>query len=134
MSRLVARTATVLALALAACGDDDPPTTGGETLLTSPASVTGIAGGDGSQRLYRIVVPAGATEINVTTTGGTGDVDVYLRAAQPPSLTVFDCRSDAVDNEEFCSLLSPAAGNWYIMLFGFEAYSGVTLSATVSTP
>jgi hypothetical protein len=103
------------------------------TLLVSGVPVAGISGAEDSQRLYRIAVPAGATQLDVRTSGGSGDVDLYVRRGQPPSSAAVDCWSEGVATDESCTIPTPAAGDWYILLVGFEAYSGVTLTATVST-
>lgn len=105
------------------------------TLLTSGVSVTGIAGAEGSQALYRIVVPAGKTSLAVTTSGGTGDADILVKRGTPPSYGSGDedCMSEfAGTNNENCTISSPAAGDWYITVVGYTAFSGLTLRATVS--
>ena len=135
-----ALTGLLLAAGLAACGggdgtgpDGDGDGDGGTgTLLTSGTPLTGRSGGEGDETVYRIVVPTGATLLTVTTTGGTGDLDLYVRRDQVPTESTYDCQSSGGDNTESCELDSPAAGTWYIMLQGFEAYSGVTLVATVT--
>lgn len=124
--------------ALAACSDGGGtgPGDGGDgdgTALTSGSPIGSRSGSEGSTTLYRITVPSGATLLTVTTSGGTGDVDLYVREGQAPTASSYDCESAGGDNEEICELELPAAGTWYIMLEAFEDYSGVTLTATVST-
>ena len=124
-------------LVSAGCGGDDdkdPLTPGDATLLTSGTAVTGISGSENSLRLYKIVVPSGAAELTVATTGGTGDMDLYVRHGAVPTVTESDCESFGPDNDELCSIPSPPAGDWFILLEGFEAYSGVSLTATVIMP
>jgi bacterial leucyl aminopeptidase len=122
---------------LAACGGDGTgPGDDGDgngTALTSGTPVGGRSGDEGNTTLYRITVPNGATLLTVTTTGGTGDVDLYVREGQAPTVSSYDCESAGGANEELCEMEDPAAGTWYIMLEAFEDYSGVTLTATVST-
>ena len=136
-ARLAARAALmlslVLSLGLVGCGDKDPTGPTG-TLLTSGTPVTSISGVEDSQKVYRIAVPAGAAQLSVVTTGGTGDADIYVRRGRPPTLLTHDCTSDDLSNEESCVIPSPASGDWYIMIEGFEAYSGLTLTATVTQP
>ena len=64
--KLLGRAATTLALA-AIAGCSDEPTGLGAELITSPAMVTQLTGGADSQRFYRIVVPAGATQLSQLT-------------------------------------------------------------------
>ena len=107
------------------------PTT---TALTSGVALTNQSGAASSSRYFSINVPAGATSLTVTTSGGTGDVDLLVRHNAFPTITTSTCESSNFDNAESCVVASPAAGTWYVMLYGFEAYSGVTLTATVAGP
>ena len=136
LARLGTRIALMFSLVLfpglVGCGDKDPTGPSG-TLITSGTPVTNISGAEDSQKVYRIAVPAGAGQLSVVTSGGTGDADIYVRRGQPPTaLSVDDCVSDDISNEESCVIASPASGDWYIMIVGFEAYSGLTLTATVT--
>ena len=136
MTRFLARTALVLSLALTiACGDDDPTGPSVTATLVSGTPVTSISGGVDSQKLYKIPITAGATRLMVTTSGGSGDVDILVRRGSPPTETsVDDCGSFGQTNTESCDVPNPAAGDWFILLYGAEAYSGVTLTATVTRP
>jgi len=105
-----------------------PPT------LTSGVAVTGLSStaARGSTRLWKIIVPAGKTNLSVTLSGGTGDVDLYIRQGTPPTVSSFACASENGGNNELCSVNNPAAGTWYVMLGLWDPYSGVTLRATVT--
>lgn len=108
-----------------------PPGTG--TLLTSGQPLTNLSGAEDSEAVYRVNVPAGATRLVVTTQGGAGDVDLFLLFGAPDQSGEPVCASENYDNSEECTVNAPAAGVWYIVLLGWEAYSGVTLLATVET-
>jgi hypothetical protein len=129
----------LLAASLAACSDgatgpgEDNGDGGTGTLLASGTPLANRAADEGDETVYRVVVPDGATSLVVTTSGGSGDLDLYVRRGQTPTESTYDCQSSGGDNDERCELDSPAEGTWYIMLQGFEAYSGVTLIATVTT-
>jgi len=92
------------------------------------------SGARGSTVLYRIFVPPGKTNLTVTLAGGSGDVDLYLRRATPPTLSSFTCASENAANNESCSIANPATGTWYILLGLWDAYAGVTLRATFTPP
>lgn len=134
MTRSLACVALALSLVVAGCGDDDDPISPpSATVLTSGTPVTNIGGSTDSEKLYRITVPAGATELLVTTRGGDGDVDMAVnRGARPTPSTDNACEEFGFDNDETCSVASPASGEWYILLIGAETYSGVTLTATIT--
>jgi len=101
-----------------------------ETPLTNGVPLTGLSGAAASETFYRIDVPAGQDDLEILTTGGTGDVDLYVRRGALPTTTSYDYRPYKVGNEETVAVTSPAAGTWYIMLRGYASYAGVTLKAT----
>jgi hypothetical protein len=136
MNRFLARSALVLSLAFMGCSGDDKNPIGPEdegTLLTSGVAVANISGGT---NLYRIPVTTGATRLTVTTAGGTGDADLWVRFGAPPTpISNDECNSIGDDNNETCVQEPPAVGTWYIMVVpGNSNYSGVTLTATVTRP
>jgi large repetitive protein len=98
--------------------------------LVNGVAVTGIGGEAGSTRTYAINVPAGASQLTVVMSGGTGDADLYVRHGALPQEYVYDCRPFRPGNEETCTFTPPAAGYWYIMLRGYEDYADVSLVAT----
>ena len=104
------------------------------TRITNGATLADLAGALNSQRLYLITIPAGATRLLVTTTGGAGDVDLFVRAGAPPTLDLATCVSGSPTAAETCIISAPQSGDWYIMLHGYTAYSGVTLRVTYDEP
>ena len=110
--------------------------------LDGNATLSGLSGVIGSETFYRVTIPAGTPSFSVSTSGGTGDVDLYLRRGQPAVCQVndlvlqpclYDTRSATTGNSETIRITNPAAGDWYIDLSGYAAYSGVTLT-TVGPP
>ena len=79
---------------------------------------------------YFIDVPAGATDLNVTMAGGTGDSDLYVRFGDLPTDSEYDCRPYLFGNNEVCDIADPQAGRWYVRIDGFSASTGVSLTAT----
>jgi hypothetical protein len=100
------------------------------TALSNGVPVTGLAGATGSQVYYKIDVPAGQASLVIATSGGTGDLDLYVRRASKPTTTEWDYRPYLIGNNETVTINSPAAGTYFIMLRGYQAYTGVTLVAT----
>ncbi len=101
----------------------------GDIALTSGTAVT-VSGASGSQAFYKITVPAGRTTLTIATSGGSGDVDLYTRKGSRPTTSTYDCRPYKTGNSETCTVSSPAAATYYILLNGYAAYSGVSLKAT----
>jgi len=105
---------------------------GGDTVtaLSNGVPVTGLSGATGSEVYYKIDVPAGQSKLEIQTSGGTGDLDMYVRRDSKPTTTEWDYRPYLSGNNETVTINSPAAGTYYIMLRGYQAYTGVTLLAT----
>lgn len=82
---------------------------------------------EGAVSFFRIEVPAGVTRLAITTTGGPGDADLYVRYGQLPTLSANDCRSTTPEAVETCTLQGPLAGTWYVMVHAWSAYSGVAV-------
>jgi len=96
-------------------------------VLTNGVPVAGISGASGSQQFWKLPVPAGKTSLTFTISGGTGDADLYVRFGAKPTTTTFNCRPFINGNNETCTFTNPSAGDWYVMIRGFAAFSGVTL-------
>ncbi len=62
--------------------------------------------------------PSGAEALNFTTSGGTGDADLYVRYNLVPDGTAYACRSMSGSNADQCSIPSPQAGTYYVRLYG----------------
>lgn len=96
--------------------------------LTPNQPMSGLSGREGSRTSFRLVVPAGTRDLDVTTTGGSGDVDLVVSRG-----SVEECTSSGYDNNERCTIYSPAAGEWGITLEGYSAFSGVVLTARLGS-
>jgi hypothetical protein len=102
------------------------------TALENGVAVTNLSGAEGSEKIYRIEVPAGQTSLEIAMSGGTGDADLYVKYGSRPTTTDYDYRPALANSEETVSINNPAAGTWYILVRGYAAYTGVTLKATYS--
>jgi hypothetical protein len=98
----------------------------GDPYLTNGVAVTGVSGATNSATYWRIATPAGRT-LTVTTSGGTGDADLYTKFGTRPTTTSYTCRPYKTGNAESCSHPSTSAGDYYIMVRGYSAYSGLQL-------
>jgi serine protease len=91
--------------------------------------ITGIAGATGSAQYWRINTPAGR-RLTISISGGTGDADLYTRFGSRPTTTTYLCRPYLTGNNETCTVTSTSAGDYYIMLRGYSAFTGVRLIAS----
>ena len=106
---------------------------GGTTELQNNVAVSGVSGASGADNDYFITVPAGASNLVMSISGGSGDADLYTKFGSAPSTSSYDCRPWKSGNSESCSVASPAAGKYYIKVHGYSSYSGVTVKASYST-
>lgn len=79
---------------------------------------------------FPIEIPAGAQDLQISITGGSGDADLYVRQGSQPTTSAYDCRPYRNGNEETCSFASPAAGTWFVSLRAYRNYSGVSISGS----
>ena len=105
----------------------------GGNVLTNGVGITIADATVNHQQNWTMVVPAGATSLTFTLSGGTGDADMYVKFGAAPTLTVYDCRPFVSGNAETCTISNIQAGTYYVMVNAYAAYSGVTLKGTYST-
>ncbi len=101
-----------------------PPT----TTLTSGVPVSNLSAATGAARYFTLQVPAGTTSLTFSTSGGTGDADLYVRLGSAPTTSTYDCRPYTAGNAENCTFTNPAAGTWHVMVRAYSTYSGVSLT------
>jgi leucyl aminopeptidase len=94
--------------------------------LTNNVAKTGLSSGVGSDLTYTMDVPAGATNIKFTMSGGTGDADLYVKFGSAPTDSSYDCRPYVGGNSEACTG-TLAGGKYYVRIKAYSAFSGVSL-------
>jgi vibriolysin len=113
------------------CATTPPPTGGGA--LTNGVAKTGIGAATGASVNYTLVVPAGATGLKFVTSGGTGDLDMYVKFGSAPTDTVYDCRPYTSGNAETCTIATAQAGTYYVRLKAYSTFSGASLTGSFTT-
>ncbi len=100
--------------------------------LQNGIPLTGLSGNMDSVAHFKIALPAGASNLVVTTAGGLAgqDCDLFVMYGKPPTAYAYDFASKGYSCTESVTHSTPTPGDWYIMLYGFSAYSGVTLKAS----
>ncbi|MEA2342973.1 MAG: serine protease, partial [Thermoanaerobaculia bacterium] len=105
----------------------------GDTQLTSGVALTGQSVALNAWKYYFITVPAGATNLTVSTSAATADVDLYTQFNVKPTSTTYICRPFTSSGNETCSAANPSSGTWWFGVNGFAAGS-FTITATVTMP
>lgn len=105
---------------------------GTTTTLSNGVALTNLSGATGTMTMYKITVPAGQTSLAIVMSGGTGDADMYVKFGSAPTTSSYTYRPYLTGNNETVNVTNPSAGDWYIGLNAYAAYSGVSLKATYS--
>jgi len=104
----------------------------GGTTTTPPAagggSVSDVSANAGQWKHYTLDVPAGMSTFTVTTSGGTGDADLFVKFGSQPTASSYDCRPYKNGNAETCTFSSPQAGTWHLSVNAYSTFSGLTLT------
>lgn len=95
---------------------------------SGPGVISNIAASSRTVKYFIVPVPAGASNLAIKISGGTGDADLYVRKGKLPTLSLYDCRPYLTGNEETCSFPAPSADTYYVMLNAYATYTGVTLT------
>ena len=98
--------------------------------LSNNETVSNIALATNAWRYFKLNVPAGAKNLTISTSGGTGDLDLFTQIGKKPTSTVYSCKKAGSTNAETCSNAAPTAGVWYIGVFGYATVSGASLKVT----
>ncbi|MCC2607162.1 ExeM/NucH family extracellular endonuclease [Planctobacterium marinum] len=78
-------------------------------------------------RTYQFELPEDAKYLEVTTSGGQGELSLWLNHDKRPNKRRYQCRSDDQGTAQRCVIESPESGKWYIRLRGEKRYSGVSM-------
>ncbi|KZN65853.1 PKD domain-containing protein [Pseudoalteromonas luteoviolacea] len=97
--------------------------------LINGVAKEGLSGARSDTAFYYLDLPAGASNVTVSISGGSGDADLYVRKGDKPTTSTYDCRPYRWGNSETCNITG-GAGKYWIMLRGYSAYSGVKLIAS----
>jgi vibriolysin len=115
-----------------AVGAPGGSTGGTTTVLTNGVAQTSLSASTGSWKHFKIAVPTGQTSLVIAQSLGTGDADLYVKRGAQPTSSVYDYRPYLGGNAETVTVTNPVAGDWYISIYAYASYSGVSLKATYS--
>lgn len=105
---------------------------GDAQVLSHGIAATGLTATTGNSLYF--VVPASALSqgLAFSTTGGTGNADLYVQFNALPTTSTFACSSTTAGNSESCTIPTAQAGNYYVMLRAASGFSGISLTASLS--
>ena len=115
------------------------PTPGVALLLTNNLPVSGLSGAQGSETVFQISVPTNRSQLIIRLSGGGMDGRLYVKYGSQPAITNYDYTPSSYQFDgrtyvQSVTVANPAAGNWFIMVYGVTNYSGLTLQAAYAYP
>lgn len=105
-----------------------------ETYVAPGIRPRGLADPDASLprfRFFTLEVPPGSEMLSVRTSGGSGDVDLFVRPGHLPTETSFLAASKKAGNDEGVDIPTPAAGVWKVGILRVAPYEGVDLDVEI---
>ena len=122
--------AAFAAVGVTPCVEPPPPPPPPFTPLENGVPKTDLAGDSGSLTYFVLPVSEGATDLNFSINGGTGDADLYVKFGSHPTAADYDCRPYLTGNNESCDIDPAQAGDYWVMVRGYSSYSGLSLTGS----
>lgn len=89
---------------------------------------TGLAGAAGDLSYYWIYVDKANVQLSISTSGGSGDADLYINTQGWASPSAYNYRSAGSGNTEAVTVPVYTPGYIYLTVYGKAAFSGLSLS------
>ena len=99
-------------------------------LLSGGVAQANQSAGTGTGLRYAMVSTNTAQGLTFTSSGGSGNADLYVKFGSPASTSSFDCSSTTAGNAESCTIPVAQPGTYYVLLQATSAYSGVSLTGS----
>ncbi|MFE4972531.1 M9 family metallopeptidase [Kitasatospora sp. NPDC056651] len=99
--------------------------------LDAGCARSNVAATTGNYAHFYLLVPAGTKQVKVTTSGGTGNGDLYYNPTSWAYTGSYTARSAGPDNSETLTVTDPPAGYVYFSLYAQQGFSGVSVTATM---
>ncbi|QWP75601.1 PPC domain-containing protein [Lysobacter sp. K5869] len=96
--------------------------------LSKGVAVGGLSGAINTFRYFRFTVPPNTPNFMLTL-AGAGDADMFVKYGEPPTLASYDIATGIAGSNEGASVNNPPPGDFYVGVFGYSAYSNVSLQA-----
>ncbi|ATD67054.1 hypothetical protein CNR27_06010 [Luteimonas chenhongjianii] len=103
--------------------------------LTNRTPLSGQSGAAGTELLYSIEVPENVSgPLSITTSGGSGNLTLYVSRDVEPQADAYDFISQRPGNNEVVRIADVEAGIYYIKIVGQSAFANVTVQARHNLP
>ncbi|MFB7473131.1 collagenase [Kitasatospora sp. NPDC056184] len=88
-----------------------------------------VAATTGNYAHFYLYLPAGVTQLKLTSTGGTGNADLYYNGGGWAYTDAYTAKSGNAGNGETLTITNPPAGYVFLSLHAQEGFSGATVKA-----
>ncbi|MFE4516005.1 collagenase [Kitasatospora sp. NPDC056783] len=90
----------------------------------------GVAATTGNYAYSFLYLPAGVQQLTITTSGGTGNADLYYNGGSWATTGSYLAKSAGAGNAETLTIANPPSGWVYFSLYGQQGFGGVTVTTT----
>ncbi len=101
----------------------------GYPVLSNGVALANQGAATGSWKYFTLDVPAGRTGVTFSLNGANGDADLFAQLGAAPTSASYNCKSDGPTSVEGCSVSAPAAGKYYVGVYSYATYSGLSVKA-----
>ncbi|WP_444995500.1 PPC domain-containing protein [Aliikangiella sp. IMCC44359] len=110
--------------------DGSGPPPDGQILYEESVNVKYLA--SNSWKYFKLKADPSIDRFDIITSGGEGDVDLYVRYNEEVSASQFDCRPYKEGNDEICTFTNQSQEGdfYYIGVYGYRTSRNFTLKAT----
>lgn len=103
--------------------------------LENRVALDDLSGKDDSEKLYRIAVPEGASDLVFTAFGASAPVSLYAKFKSPPTRKSFDASDIGPQDVKTIAIHEPRAGIYYLLMRAKHGrYSDLSLVAGYAKP
>ncbi|MFI1953408.1 collagenase [Streptomyces xinghaiensis] len=111
-------------------GSTVPECTGSDTRqLDRNCKRSNLSATAGNYAYLYIYVPAGTQQLKITSSGGTGNGDLYYSSSTWATTTSYSSKSTGPGNSETLTVTNPPAGYNYISVAAVDDFGGVTVKS-----
>ncbi|WP_406196183.1 M9 family metallopeptidase [Kitasatospora sp. NBC_01560] len=87
-----------------------------------------LAAATGNYSYHFLYLPAGVQKLTITSSGGTGNADLYYGGSNWATTANYQAKSTNADNGETLTITNPPSGWVYFSLYGQQTFSGATVT------
>ncbi|MGA5817822.1 M9 family metallopeptidase [Kitasatospora sp. NPDC094028] len=92
----------------------------------------GLAATTGNYRYNYVLLPAGVKQLTITSSGGTGNADLYYNGGSWATTGSYQAKSTNSGNGETLTIANPPAGYVYFSLYAQQGFDGASVTVSYS--